>query len=89
MSTTTYQAVLRGNQLEWSSDAPPHPPPGAAVPVQVTLLDEPTASLPQSQGERMAAALEQIAHAQSLAGLDAAQWQQDTRTDRTLPQREN
>ncbi len=79
---------MRGDHLEWSSDAPHHLPPGAAVPVQVTLLDEP-AMPPLGQGERMAAALEHLAHAQSLAGLDAARWQQDTRTDRTLPGQDN
>ncbi len=40
------------------------------------------------QGGRMAAALEQLAQSGTLAGMDAVQWQKETRADRPLPGRD-
>ena len=73
---TTYEAVLRGNVIEWRGDAPRSLAPGQAVNVHVTVLDAP-AEL--SQGERMAAALEAIAQSRSLEGVDAARWEREER----------
>ncbi len=36
----TYKAVLKGNRIEWSDDAPTYLAPERAVAVQVTVLDE-------------------------------------------------
>jgi hypothetical protein len=64
----TYKAVLRGDRLEWSGDAPKHMGREDAVPVYVTLLDEPARHEAQSnRGQRMAEALEQLAEIQVLA----------------------
>ncbi len=63
----TYKALLKGNCIEWSSDAPLELTPERAVAVLITILDEPaltTANL--QQGQRMAAVLEQLAHAQAI-----------------------
>lgn len=86
----TYKAILRGNRVEWSTDAPGHLPPEHPIPVHVTLLDEPAvlrANL--SQGQRMAAALEQLSTDHTLAELsDPAAWECEMRGDRPLPGRE-
>lgn len=41
------------------------------------------------QGGRMVAALEQLAQSGTLAGVDAVQWQKETRADRALPGRDD
>jgi hypothetical protein len=77
----TYKATLKGNCLEWSGDAPEHLPPEKEVHVYVTILDESTAS----QGQRMAAALEQLASIHALAEIaDPAVWEREVRQDRVL-----
>ena len=82
---TTYEAILRGNIIEWRDDAPRSLPPGRAMHVHVTVLDEPVAE--PSQGERMAAMLEAIAASKSLEGVDAALWEREQRAERSLPGR--
>ena len=80
-----YRATLRGNRLEWVEGTPDHLTPGRKIAVYVTILDEPNAA----QGQRMAAALEQLAAARALAGIaEPAAWEREVRQDRTLPDRE-
>ncbi|MEW6378644.1 MAG: hypothetical protein AB1611_03430 [bacterium] len=88
----TYKAILRGNRIEWSDDAPSCLAPEHAVAVQVTVLDE--ESLPTgsglNQGQRMAAALEQLAAIHACAEMtDPAAWERDIREDRPLPDRDS
>jgi hypothetical protein len=81
----TYPAVLSGDRLVWSGDAPPVPAVG--VPVHVTLLAPPTSSA--DRGKRMAAALEEVAARGGLTGIaDPLAWEREQRTDRALPGRE-
>jgi hypothetical protein len=86
----TYKAILRGNHLEWNDDAPDHLAQEDAVVVYVTILDEPfVSSADTRQGQRMAAALEQLAAVNALADLtDPVAWEQEVRQDRPLPDRE-
>jgi hypothetical protein len=86
----TYKAILKGNRLEWNEDAPDHLAPEDAVAVYVTILDEPVvpAAVTQ-QGQRMAAALEQLAAINALADLtDPVAWEREMRQERPLPDRE-
>jgi hypothetical protein len=88
---STYRAILRGNQIEWSGDAPNGDLRERPVAVHVTILDE---SLQPSEtadkGARMAAALEQLATASALAEIDdPSKWQREQRIDRSLPGRES
>lgn len=85
--STTYQAILRDDRLEWRSEAPRSLAPGVAIRVQVTVLDESSAPKP-SQGQQMAAALEELAQSQALIGVDAGKWAQDARAERPLPGRD-
>ncbi len=87
----TYKAILKGDRLEWSGEAPELPPEGRPVAVHVTILDEEGALVPKhlSQGQRMAAALEQLAATQALADIaDPVAWEREVRQDRTLPDRD-
>jgi hypothetical protein len=86
----TYKAILKGNRLEWTENAPEHLSE-KAVAVHVTILDEPVALLTSaSQGQRMAAALEQLVAANALKELtDPAAWEREIRQDRVLVDRES
>jgi hypothetical protein len=86
----TYKAILRGNHLEWNEDAPDQIAQEDAVVVYVTILGEPVVpSAVIQQGQRMAAALEQLAAVNVLADLtDPVAWEQEVRQDRPLPDRE-
>jgi len=82
----TYEAVLRDNLIEWRRDAPRHLAPGEAVNVHVTVLARPV-DAKANQGRGMAAALEKLAQAKALSGVDAGQWEREIRADRSLPGR--
>jgi hypothetical protein len=86
----TYKAILRGNHLEWDGDAPDHLAPEDEVVVYVIILDEPAVtSAVTQQGQRMAAALEQLAAINALPDLtDPVAWEREIRQDRPLPDRE-
>ena len=87
---STYEAILKGNRLEWSKVAPEQPLSEKGVVVYVTILDQsPPLSKGTIQGQRMAAALEQLAAIPVLAYLDdPAAWEREMRQDRPLPHRE-
>jgi len=87
---STYQAVLRGEVLEWLADKPQNLAPERAVPVYVTILEEEAPVTMPERGLRMAAALEQLAQMQGVfASLDAGQWEREVRQDRWLPGRDS
>ena len=81
---STYQAVLHGDQLEWLADRPQKLLSERGIPVYVTILDSSgTASNVTECGQRMAAALEQLAQMQtSFTALDPLAWERKTREDR-------
>lgn len=82
--SNTYQAVLRGNRLEWSGDVPDRLAEDRPVRVSVTIL-ETTAG----QGQRMAAALEKLADLKAASGIaDPAAWEREQRAERRLPGRD-
>ncbi len=84
----TYKAILKGDRLEWSGDAPMMPRPEHPVHVHVTLLDDHESDVP-GQGPRMADALERLAEIDALHNIeDPAAWQREMRQDRPLPGRE-
>ncbi len=85
----TYKATLKGNRLEWGKDIPTIISSGKAVEVFVTILDESVAFPSLSQGQRMAATLEQLAAIDALAEVtEPARWEREIRQDRILPDRE-
>lgn len=86
----TYKAILRGNYLEWSGDAPQNLQGERAVEVHVTILRETTTSSDiVAHGERMAEALEKLAAINALSEIsDPSMWQREQRQDRSLPDRD-
>lgn len=87
---STYQAILRGEVLEWLVDKPQNLASEHAVSVYVTILQEEVPVVVTERGLRMAAALEQLAQMQSeLSALDAIQWEREVRQERGLPGRDN
>jgi hypothetical protein len=86
----TYRAVLNGNRLEWHGEEPEKLPLGRGVEVFVTILESSDSPLAKSRGAAMAAALERLAAAGGPKSFgDAAEWERDTRGERTLPGRES
>ena len=76
----TYEGMLVGDRINWSGEAPT---PKRALRVHVTVLDEEDAG--ESQGRRMAAALERLAESGAFAGIDdPAEWQREVRAERPL-----
>ena len=86
---STYKAIVRGTTIEWGSDVSEHIRPDRPVAVYVTVLDEPVYTSPETQGQRMADVLQQLAAIHALADIsDPAAWEREIRQDRQLPGRE-
>ncbi len=82
----TYNAVLTGNHLEWTEDAPELG--DRPQEVYVTFLEKKPESNQKSRGEQMAKALEKLAEIKAFANVELKTWQQAIRQDRPLPNRE-
>lgn len=83
----SYEAILRGDRLEWSGESRPDPAKGnRPVAVRVTFLDN---AVPAGNGRLMAEALERLAGSHALPDLeDPSSWQREARRERTLPDRD-
>ena len=86
----TYKAILKGDRLEWSGDAPEQVSAEQGIEVYVIILrDAGVASEPTSDGKAMAEALAKIAASGSLSEFPGpANWQREQRRDRELPGRD-
>jgi hypothetical protein len=84
----TYQAILKGGQLEWVGDAPEY---DRNLPLNVQVVVS-SASLPSnepSRGQKMAAILAELANRGAVSEIkDPVAWQREIRKDRPLPERE-
>lgn len=81
-----YEAVLRGDRLEWSGKSPEVE---RATPVRVILLDEEGASGGE-RGRRMSEALARVADMGGASGIsEPGLWERENRRDRPLPGRDN
>ena len=79
-----YNAILRGDRVEWIDAPPEHPDP---TPVQIMLTALPDTA-PASQGPAMADILESLADAGGISSIpDPVAWQRETRQDPSLPKR--
>ena len=85
----TYKGILRGGRIELGDEAPSYLKPDHPAAVHVTILDEaPDAVAPPAQGQRMAAAPEQIAALGGIAAIDdPVAWEHEMRQDRPLADR--
>lgn len=79
----TYEGKLKGNQIDWSGEAPDSSQP---LHVHITVLDEEEAG---QRGRRMVSALKGMARAGAFADItDPSEWQRMIREGRPLPGRE-
>ncbi len=90
--TRTYAAILHGDRLEWTGDAPSSPEIGRAIPVTVVVEDPP----PRPGGEdpeawsRAVDAMRRLAARGTFAQItDPVAWQREARKDRPLPGRDD
>lgn len=85
---STYQAVLKGDRLEWTDEAPRLRPEQQSVKVYVTIVPEDEAAV-EARSRRMMEALEQLAHLNAFAEIDdPVEWQRELRRDRPSPGRD-
>lgn len=81
----TYEALLRGDRLEWIGPIPEESAKADALPVRVTILRGEPGSEAQRAGRKMAQALEEIALSDPPAQIkDPVGWQRELRRDRSL-----
>ncbi|MCP4397878.1 MAG: hypothetical protein GY801_11355 [bacterium] len=85
----TYEAVLRGNRLEWGKEIPQKPENDDEMVVLVTILKyERRAPHLKEQGQRMAKALEKLATIHPVVTInDPQRWEREIRQDRPLLRR--
>jgi hypothetical protein len=84
----TYQALLRGDRLEWLGEAP-EPQTDAPLSVQVTVLEQEPLADEHTRGYAMAALLEKLADRRTFSTItDPVRWQRELRQERELPGRE-
>lgn len=80
----TYEGTLKGNQIDWSGEAPDSK---QTLHVHITVLDEEDTH--GQRGRRMAAALKDMAQIGGFSEVaDPSEWQREIREDRPLPGRE-
>jgi hypothetical protein len=85
----TYEAVLRGDRLEWRGKAPEQIKDERAIGVHVTVLQDADV-LPDrtTRGAKMDEALEKLAAINAFAQIsDPVAWQREQREERPLPGR--
>lgn len=83
----TFEAVLKGNILEWANEAPKesHRP----VKVYVTLIEEDSSLSAEIRRQKIVELLQKIAGTKAFATVsDPAEWQRDLRQDRPLASRD-
>jgi hypothetical protein len=83
----TFEAVLKGNRLEWTNGVPQES--DRPLKVYVTLLDE-SALSSEERREKLSELLGKIAATNAFNQIkNPVEWQRDLRHDRSLPGREN
>ncbi len=84
----TYNAILRGNTIEWKTDSPPVDTQ-EGIQVQITVLKQ-SELTEEERKEKLFDALEALAQSSTTPWPeDPAAWQREIRKDRPLPGRED
>lgn len=81
----TYNAILNQNRVQWLNETP-NINLDNSIAVQITLLEE--TEITKSNGQKMAEALTKISKNNIFSEIDPLQWQQESRQDRSLPNRD-
>jgi hypothetical protein len=81
----TYKAILTKDRVQWQDEAPATETPAS---VMITFLEAAPTTPKESDGQKMAEALCEIATRGGLSELgDAGEWQREQRQGRPLPGR--
>ncbi|MEB3312374.1 MAG: hypothetical protein VKJ02_19280 [Snowella sp.] len=81
----TYNAILNQNRVQWLNETP-NINCDNSIAVQITLLEE--TEIAKSNGQKMAEALKKVSENNMFSKIDPLQWQQESRQDRSLPNRD-
>jgi len=82
-----FEAILKGNLLEWANEVPTQG--DRPVRVYVTLQEEPSNLSAEFRRQKIVEILEKIAANNVFAEIsDPVEWQRDLRQDRPLPGRD-
>ena len=84
-----YEAVLRGDTLEWVGERPTNWPQDEAVEVHITLTAVRPRLSEEERKRRLGEALDALVKSNPFRDIDdPAEWQREMRVDRPLPGRE-
>jgi hypothetical protein len=84
----TYNAILKGNELEWLGEKPEGVGAGRPLKVQVKIVEE-ESEQKKPNGKLAVEALEKLAAMGGIKSIpDPVAWQREIRKDRPLPGRE-
>jgi len=84
----TYKATLRGDKIEWETDAPKILKKEKSVAVYITIAEEINVSN-LSNSKKMAEVLNKIASKGGVSAIEnASEWQREQRRERNLAERE-
>jgi hypothetical protein len=88
---STLKAVVEGNKIHWQEAVDNVLPGDRPVEVLVTVLDAPCDGVSAAEhGRRRVAALQKLAALNSFSEItDPVKWQQETREERGLPDRQS
>ena len=82
-----YEAILKGNHLEWAREVPKQS--DRPIRVYVTLQEDRSSLSAEFRRERIVEILEKIAASNVFADIsDPVEWQRELRQDRPLPGRD-
>ncbi len=84
----TYNAILRGNEIEWLDEKPEGAGAGRPLKVQVKIVEE-ESEQKKPNGKLAAEILEKLSRSDPFKDIeDPVAWQREIRKDRPLPGRE-
>lgn len=84
----TYDATVKGDHINWDNGSPHELSDGRTIRIRAIVIEAEPTNSPQTRGQRMAAALRELAKSDPFAGIDPVEWQREIRKDRPLPGRE-
>lgn len=85
----TYEAILKGNKLEWLGAMPKETHGTKPLHVRIVVLEGASSQPRRPDPKAAAAALERMAAMGGVKSIsDPVAWQRETRKDRPLPGRE-
>ncbi|NLL10292.1 MAG: hypothetical protein GX268_05270 [Methanomicrobiales archaeon] len=86
----TYKATIKNNHIEWDNDTNEVINSDSAVPVFITILDEPLPDDKKNRGKGMVSALNEVVKLKAFSEVgDPVEFIREMRQDRPFPGRED